>query len=167
MHRDKSAVLWFGILNRCYIYIFIYLFILRCRKIGARATGVSAVTTVTVSYPWWPLWSLMDRGVLSFSSALTYHLPLTPGQAGISACTVLATRTQPSARRCTASITDSWNNHGNISSFASPCTPPLCAHNVKQGGPDSFCLKNLQTLLMTNEYLYGWLHFPFAVCLQE
>lgn len=80
-------------------------FFLQCREVGARATGVSAVVTAT---GWATTCQSDGQGCPLFSSALTHHQPVSPGQAGIGACTVLATRSQPSAGRCVASITEMW-----------------------------------------------------------
>lgn len=76
---------------------------LQCREVGARATGVSAVVTAT---GWSTTCQSDGQGCPLLSSALTHHQPVTPGQAGIGACTVLATRTQPSAGCCVAWITE-------------------------------------------------------------
>lgn len=91
MQWDKSALPWIDILNDV-LWVF-----LQCREVGARATGVSAVVTAT---RWATTCQSDGLGCPLFSSALTHHQPVTPGQAGIGACTVLT-----SAGRCVASIT--------------------------------------------------------------
>lgn len=151
MHWDRSALLF---LNRCDIYLF--LLFLRCREAGARATGVSAVATSDgMSRPPRAAAESDGQGLPPlFPSALTYHPPLNSRPSRrqrLNRCSPQELSRQPG--RCTA-----INHRNGWTGVAPPRPPPLWAPQRREGEPDSFCLNNLQTLLMTREY--RWLPFP-------
>lgn len=127
---------------------------LHYRKVGARAAGESVSAIVTVSSttsPSGPLQSPRNGGALS-SSALT-QCPA-PGQAGANTCPVWPTKHSALSQARYRVSQMPRRRHDWLFSlfhFILHFCPPHHAHNVKQGWLNSrcLCLKNLQTLLMT------------------
>lgn len=149
------------------------------RKVGARAAGESVSAVVTVSSttsPSGPLQSPRDGGPSHLVPWPSVRLQLQAKQGPTPALRDPPPSTQPSAPGTGAASVERLTQDVAGSFPLSPpfSPPPPHAHNIKQGWLDSrcLCLKNLQTLLMTQLKKNTCtdkkeLSFPFSICLQE